>query len=111
MRLAAAQPVSRDRRHQCISLGIVCKAPLSQQLVQAYVCVDAKLQVLPVEEHLCQELDLQGECVETNHCLCATLLQQKAQVLRPLTLTSLSMSCSYTAHLHTTFICMAVSGK
>ena len=25
---------------------------------------------LPVEEHMCQELGLQGECVETNDCLC-----------------------------------------
>ena len=38
--------------------------------MQAYVCVDADLEGLPVEEHMCQELGLHGECVETNHCLC-----------------------------------------
>ena len=30
----------------------------------------AQIQGLPVEEHMCQELGLQGECVETNGCLC-----------------------------------------
>lgn len=38
--------------------------------MQAYVCVDAKLQGLLVEEYMCQELGLQRECVETNPCLC-----------------------------------------
>ena len=32
--------------------------------------VDAQLGALPEEQHMCKEIGLQGECVETNGCLC-----------------------------------------
>ena len=41
-------------------------------ILQTYFSFQANAQVgpLPVEEHMCLDLGLQGECVETNNCLC-----------------------------------------